>query len=82
MYDVHCQAVSVKHMQNGDVKRKHGHESNKFLAYMRDNPIIIGHHLFIGFFGFSVIVVGFHLDWHNNFFPTNYDCVYCFFNLT
>ena len=57
MYHVHYQAVSVKHMLDGDVKMEHSHESYKFLAYMRLNINIVNHHLFIESFNFSIMVL-------------------------
>lgn len=55
MYKVHCGTIACSQM-NGDTKSKSG-SFKKFLRYMRYNPIILGHHLFIGGFGFLVITV-------------------------
>lgn len=55
MYQVHCHANMYNGQQNGDLKKKK--PDNRFITYIRNNPIIVGHHLFIGLFGFSVIVV-------------------------
>nr|XP_022920461.1 protein FAM57A [Onthophagus taurus] len=59
MYQVHCHAnlySGVGPQQNGDLKRRKIEVNNRFTTYVRNNPIIVGHHLFIGLFGFSVIV--------------------------
>lgn len=53
MYKVH----NVKILQvsmNGDVKRS----GVKFFSYLQTHAIIVGHHIFIGGFGFLVITVG------------------------
>lgn len=60
MYQVYFHATQASsnpsQQQNGDIKKKK-QETGKFLYYVRTNPVIVGHHLFIGLFGFSVIVV-------------------------
>lgn len=60
MYQVYYHANMVTNatslQQNGDTKKKK-QDTGKFWYYVKNNPVIVGHHLFIGLFGFSVIVV-------------------------
>ncbi|KRT80815.1 hypothetical protein AMK59_5041 [Oryctes borbonicus] len=61
MYQVYYHASQSNSIQasqqNGDIKsKKTKQDTGKFWYYVRTNPVIIGHHLFIGLFGFSVIV--------------------------
>lgn len=60
MYKVHCAAVTCNQM-NGDVKTKPG-SFKRFIHYIQQNPMIVGHHLFIGGFGFLVITVSISFD--------------------
>lgn len=56
MYRVHtCQTGQVQ--PNGDVKGTMKNDISNFGHYVKTQPIIIMHHLFIGSFGFLVIVV-------------------------
>lgn len=60
MYQVYYHATQSNMQQNGELKikkTKDKESAGKFWYYIKTNPVIVGHHLFIGLFGFSVIVV-------------------------
>ncbi|RZC39332.1 protein FAM57A [Asbolus verrucosus] len=50
MYKVH-NAKTIQASMNGDVKKG----GVKFLSYLKTHAVIVGHHIFIGAFGFLVI---------------------------
>lgn len=55
MYKVYSAKISTSQL-NGDAKaNKSVDRSFRLLAYLRSNAVIVGHHLFIGGFGFLVI---------------------------
>ncbi|XP_050499460.1 TLC domain-containing protein 3A [Diabrotica virgifera virgifera] len=56
MYKVYSAKLSSDHM-NGDVKEKKKMFLNvsKWIRYLKNNFVIVGHHIFIGCFGFLVI---------------------------
>ncbi|KAK9754119.1 COMM domain [Popillia japonica] len=59
MYQVYYHATQSNMQQNGELKikkTKDKESAGKFWYYIKTNPVIVGHHLFIGLFGFSVIV--------------------------
>ncbi|KAI4454719.1 hypothetical protein MML48_9g00019695 [Holotrichia oblita] len=58
MYQVYYHATQSNTQQNGELKNKRNKQEStvKFWYYVKTNPVIVGHHLFIGLFGFSVIV--------------------------
>ncbi|KAJ8916652.1 hypothetical protein NQ315_000297 [Exocentrus adspersus] len=54
MYKVYSAKVSAGYM-NGDAKAGKVGRGHKLVGYLRNNAVIVGHHLFIGGFGFLVI---------------------------
>lgn len=61
MYKVHASQL-VNQKQVGDFQTKSVGEIAMFKHYIKTQPIIIAHHLFIGSFGFLVIVVSIKKD--------------------
>lgn len=53
--------MEVDSKQNGNACAKPSSEIVKFGHYVKTQPIIIAHHLFIGSFGFLVIVVSYFI---------------------